>query len=195
MTVFWKQCLQQSFHPKIVYPSGKAFVNFSFCDAIGPTCVGMMAGWHFNRLLPFTDTLTNMSVAALCNDYEKATGQHWNESIGIHSKFSLAVDILKRAKNVDDKQTIVDAIKSTKLDTIQGVCDFTLPVDPKGKHIHPNAVRSVWITNQVIKGADANPPSKWPYEVNIVAADTGVTGERFAELDAVMAKPTLMSYS
>ena len=40
----------------------------------------------------------------------------------------MAVDTLKRTTDVDDREAILAAIKTTKLETIAGNVDFTAPV-------------------------------------------------------------------
>ncbi len=41
------------------------------------------------------------------------------------------VDIFRRTANVDDKAAVMEAIKTSKLGTIQHPIDFTLPVGDK----------------------------------------------------------------
>ncbi len=83
------------------------------------------------------------------------------------------MDVLKRATDLDDKQTIVDAIKATKLETIYGPIDFTEPVDMKGRHTFPNVYKAVTTTIQCVNGANAKPAAntKFPYDCNVVGAD------------------------
>ena len=172
-TNFWKQSLQQGFKPKLVFTGGKCFSDFSFPKALGSTSVGFMANWLLHKTFTYTDSLTGMTVAALCDQYETDTGGEWSENVGVQAARSWAVDVLKRATNLDDKQTIVDAIKATKLETVYGPIDFTEPVDMKGRHTFPNVYKAVTTTIQCVNGADAKPNAntKFPYDCNVVGAD------------------------
>jgi hypothetical protein len=121
-----------------------------------------------------------MTVAQLCDDYEKATGQQWAQTIGCHAKLSWAIDVLKRAKNLDDKQTIVDALATTKLELITGPVDMTSPVDPAGLHVSATIYKQGWANAQVVKGPDAKPtPSKWPMDQNLVGQSDWPTVQVF----------------
>ncbi len=169
---FWKQCLQQGYKPKLVFVGGKAFTNMSFSESMGSTSIGLMAGWAYHRNFPYIDPLTGMNCRQLADDYEKFTGEQWAQAVGSFAKLSWAVDVLKRAKNPEDKESIVEAILATKLETCIGPIDFTLPVDPAGRRITKNVYKQGWTTVQCVPGADALPePSTRQYEVNIVGVE------------------------
>ena len=162
-TNFWKQSLQQGFKPPVA-SMGLAVGFPQVAESIGPSVYGLIdpgCAWH--KAYPYKDSLTGMTGQELAADYEKATDGEWTGAIGIQCKFSWAVDVLQRATNLDDKETILDAIKSTNLVTLQGPIDMTKPVDknpfdPKGTRPHPNVVKVVVTGVQWQKG------SKWPYE-------------------------------
>jgi hypothetical protein len=70
-------------------------------------------------------------------------------------------------EHVDDKETILEAIKTTKLETILGPVDMTQPVDqnpfdPKGTRPTANIAKPIMTGQQWVKGA------KWPYETVVV---------------------------
>ena len=171
-TNFWKQSLQQGFKPKLVFTGGKCFSDFAFPKALGDTSVGFMANWLLHKTFTFKDSLSGLTVGQLCDQYEADTGGEWSENVGVQAARSWAIDVLKRATNLDDKQTIVDAIKATKLETVYGPIDFTAPVDMKGRHPFPNVYKAVTTTAQCVKGADAKPNAngKFPYDANVVGA-------------------------
>ena len=77
--------------------------------------------------------------------------------------FEVVVDALKRCQNVDDKEAVVGAISSTKIETIGGPIDFTSPVDPNSLHPVPNVYRTPLAGGQWVKGT-----GKWPFELAIV---------------------------
>ena len=186
-TNFWKQSLQQGFKPTLAFCGGKALTNFSYPESLGSTSIGLLAGWGFHRNFPYVDSLTGMTCQELCDDYEKFTGEQWAQAVGSHAKISWAVDVLQRAKNPEDKESIVEAILGTKMDLVIGILDFTQKVDPAGSRIAHNVCKTGWTCVQVVKGADAKPaPTTREYEVNIV----GIEGHKVELFD-----PAPMQYA
>ena len=76
--------------------------------------------------------------------------------------FEMAVDALKRTTNVDDKSSIIDAVKTIKMDTIEGPIDFTLPVKDGTVRPVPNVYKPPICLGQWVKG------TKWPYDLVLV---------------------------
>ena len=74
-----------------------------------------------------------------------------------------AVDVLKRTKNLDDKLSVVDAIKTTKTELITGPVDFTQKPDPAGRLVTPGIWKTPVALGQMQKGV------KWPVDVPMVA--------------------------
>ena len=65
--------------------------------------------------------------------------------------------MLQRTKDLDNKETYLDAIKTTKMTTILGPIDFTSPIDPDptaGDQLppDPNVYKPVYTGGQRIKG-------------------------------------------
>jgi branched-chain amino acid transport system substrate-binding protein len=69
--------------------------------------------------------------------------------------------VLARTKDIDDKQSIVDAIKATKLHTVFGYVDWSA-----GKLQNPVANTS----KTKLAGAQWRKGKKYPYEVVIVSS-------------------------
>ena len=69
----------------------------------------------------------------------------------------------KRCPNVDDKEEIVKAISSTKMETIGGPIDFTAPVDPNSLRPVPNVYRTPLVGGQWVPGT-----GKWEFDLVIV---------------------------
>ena len=69
---------------------------------------------------PFTSSLTGQTCQQFADAYESSTGKQWTQPLMHYEVFEVVVDALKRTKNVDDKQVIVDAIKATDIQTIAG---------------------------------------------------------------------------
>jgi branched-chain amino acid transport system substrate-binding protein len=167
-TNFWKQSLQQGFKPPVA--SQALALGFpQAAEAIGPSVYGLIGpdgSWH--PTFPFTDSVTGMTCQELADDYEKATSSEWTGAIGGHAKISWAVDVLSRTKDPDDKESILKAITTTKMETILGPIDMTAPLDqnpmsPTGTRPHPNIVKPLMTGQQWVKG------TKWPYEVVVVS--------------------------
>ena len=69
------------------------------------------------------------------------------------------IDVLKRAKSVDDKNAIMDAVKTTHIDTVNGPLYLDTPVKPGTKHEYPNAYNSPFCVGQYVKGT-----GRYPFE-------------------------------
>ena len=84
--------------------------------------------WH--PTWPFKSTFTGETCQELADDYEQRTGQQWTAPIGQYGRMEWLVDALKRCPDVDNKEEIVKAIATAKLETVLGPIDFTEPVSP-----------------------------------------------------------------
>ena len=155
-TTFWKQAAQQGFNPKIA-SIGKALLFPSSVEALGNLGDGMSTEVWWSPSHPFSSSLTGDSSKALAEAYTASTGKQWTQPIGFaHALFELAADALKRTADVDDKSTIVEAIKTTNLGTIVGPIDFsTGPV--------PNVAKTPLVGGQWGPGTD------FPYEMVVVS--------------------------
>ncbi len=186
---FFNQMQQQGLYPKLIYCGGKSFGNFAYPESIGPSAAGLMAGWLFHRAFPYVDSLTGMTCGELADDFEATTGGQWSQFVGCHAKTSWAVDALVRAKNPEDKDSIVEAIRSTKMDLILGPIDMTAPVDPKGRHITVNIYKQPLTCVQIVPGAEAKPVAQEKYQF-----DTNVVAE-FEHVGVEVFDPIVMKYS
>jgi branched-chain amino acid transport system substrate-binding protein len=122
---FWTQAKQQGFHPKAV-TVGKALAFPASVEALGDAGEGLTqeAWWTPNR--PFKSSLTGQSGRQLADAFEAETKKQWTQALGYsHALFEVAVDVLKRTKDIDKKETIRDAIAATKLETIIGLVSWT----------------------------------------------------------------------
>ncbi len=165
---FWKQSLQQGFNPKV--PSMGLALDFpQVHEGLGESGVNLLLEQSWNPAFPFIDTLTGMNCQELADRYEKDTNTPWTGAIGEIAKISWAVDVLQRATNVDDKETILAAIKTTKMDTVCGPIDFTAPLDSDPTAVdsfrpHPNVVKPIYTGGQWVK-AD----NKWGITAVVVS--------------------------
>ncbi len=172
-TNFWKQSLQQGYNPKI--PSGGLGITMpQGLAGLGPEALYLIIEHGWTRDYPYIDPLTGMDCPQLAERWEKDTGLQEELSIGFLDKFSWTIDVLKRTKDLDDKESIVEAIKTTKMDSITGPIDFTAPIDADPTATdsfrpHPNVSKPAWT------GAQWVPGTKWPLDyatVNNVLAPT-----------------------
>ncbi len=156
-TTFWTQALQQGFHPKIA-SVGKALLFPSSVEALGNNGEGMSTELWWSPFHPYKSSLTGQTAAQLGAAWEKDTQKQWTQPVGFaHALFEVAADVLGRTKDVDDKQTIVDAIKATDLDTIVGNVSWkTGPV--------PN------VTKTLLAGAQWRKGQKYKYELVVVSS-------------------------
>jgi branched-chain amino acid transport system substrate-binding protein len=131
---FLTQSLQQNFKPTFI-SSGKGLIFPQAVLSYPNKGLGLVgeAAWHPSWKIK--DTLDpTMDSESLAADFEAKTGQQWTASIGCYGKTEWAIDVYKRAKNPEDKESVLEAIKTTKGTFQQGKIDYTEAVDPNGFH-------------------------------------------------------------
>ena len=117
---FLVQARQQGFRPKVI-SIGKALLFPSAIEALGDLGDGLSTEVWWSPSHPFKSSLTGQSAQQLVADYEKATGKQWTQPLGFaHALFEVAVDTLKRTKDVDAGEAIRDALAASKVNTIVG---------------------------------------------------------------------------
>jgi branched-chain amino acid transport system substrate-binding protein len=153
---FWKQARQQGFHPKAV-TMGKAYSFPSVMNSMGDIGVGLSQELWWTPTAPFKSSLTGITAKELATSYEAATGREWNGAIGFdHSLFEMAADVVKRAEDPTDKESLRDAIVATNLNTIVGHIDWS-------NGPMKNVCKTPLVAGQWVKG------DKWPYDLIVVA--------------------------
>jgi branched-chain amino acid transport system substrate-binding protein len=159
-TTMWKQCLQQGYNPKIVTPQ-MALTFVETLEAIGDTASGMTCEVNWHPAYPYTSPLTGLTCQEIADTYEADTGHGWNSDLMIHSLMEWFVGALQNTANVDDKEAVLTALLTTKVDSMYGPIDFTMPVDPTivapVTHTVPNCLRMPLGAAQWVK--DSN--GKW----------------------------------
>lgn len=119
-TTFWVQCAQQGFKPKAVTVA-KALLFPSAVEALGELGDGVSSEVWWSPNHPFSSGLTGQSSSELADGYMKASGEQWIQPTGFkHALFEVAVDVLKRTKNIDDPKSILEAITQTNYDSVVG---------------------------------------------------------------------------
>jgi branched-chain amino acid transport system substrate-binding protein len=117
---FLVQARQQGLKPKII-SIGKALLFPTSIEALGDLGDGLSTEVWWSPSHPFKSSLTGQSARQVADDYERITSKQWTQPIGFaHALFEIAVDSLKRAKDIDSNEAIRDAVASTKLDTLVG---------------------------------------------------------------------------
>jgi branched-chain amino acid transport system substrate-binding protein len=167
---FLSQSLQQGFQPKFI-SSGKALIFPQAVMSYPNQGIGLIgeAAWHPSWKIK--DTLSDLDSEGLAADYEEKTGEQWTAAIGTYGKLEWAIDVYKRAADPEDKQSVVEAIKTTKNTFQQGELDYTQAVDPNGRRPITNNVKPNIGAQQWRKG------EKYPVEAIVVsnAAAPGTT--------------------
>jgi branched-chain amino acid transport system substrate-binding protein len=159
--IFWTQCAQQSYQPKIMTPP-KALLFPTAVEALGDRGVGMSTEVWWSHHHPFKSGLTGQTAQQFCDAYEAATGKQWTQPIGFkHANLEVAIDALKRAKKLD-AASIRDAIKETDYQSLVG------PITWKGGASNPvpNVCTTPLVGGQWKKG------TKFKYDLNVVYNQT-----------------------
>lgn len=174
-TNFVKQAVQQGFKPKIL--SSGLVLGFPEVPAdLSGTCLNMSGEMAFNPLWPFKDSLTGMTCQEIADEFEEELGRQWSMVIGTYGGFEWCVDILKRAADPEDPESLVAVIPATNCETIQGPVDFTQPVDMNSRHCVPNNVKCPFAGGQWVKGT-----GKWKVDYvqcsNAAAEETTPTAK------------------
>ncbi len=117
---FWAQAAQQGFNPKVA-TIGKALLFPSAIEALGPRGVGLTSEIWWSPNHPFASSLNGTTARALAGGYSEATGRPWTQPIGFkHALFEVVADVIGRADDLDDADSIAAAIKGTNMSTIVG---------------------------------------------------------------------------
>jgi branched-chain amino acid transport system substrate-binding protein len=123
---FWSQAAQQGFKPKIV-TIGKALLFPSVIESLGERGNGLTSEIWWTPNHPFKSSLTGQSARELTDAWTKFSGgRPWTQPIGFqHALFEVAIDVLKRAKNLQDPKSILEAIVATNYNSMVGHVQWT----------------------------------------------------------------------
>ncbi len=122
---FWAQCAQQGFKPKIV-TIGKALLFPSVIDSLGARGAGLSSEVWWTPNHPYKSGLSGQSAKELCDAYTAATKHPWTQPIGyVHSLFEVAIDVLKRARDVKSAASVLESIAATDYHSIVGPVKWT----------------------------------------------------------------------
>ena len=164
---FWKQAGEQDFHPQIATVA-KGILFPTAVEALGDRGAGLTTEVWWSPSFPFSSGLTGKNSAELCAAYEDETKMQWTQPLGyLHALFEVALDVLKRTKDVDSPAAIRDAILATNYESIVGHIRWAgKPVKNVTK---TPLVGGQWIPGTKFKGwADAQ---KFKNDLVIVSSD------------------------
>src|SRR4029079_1494616 len=115
----------QGFRPKIV-TIGKALLFPSVNESLGERGNGLGSELWCTPHHPFKSGPTGQSCQQLTDAYTKASNRPWTQPLGFqHALFEVAIDVLKRAKNLSEPKSILDAIVATNYQSIVGPIQWT----------------------------------------------------------------------
>ncbi len=154
-TVFWNQCAQQGYKPKIV-TAGKVGEFPQGLYPFGARAINFETELWWSRYHPYSSSLTGQSSAELADAYEKDANQQASMALGFrHSLLEVPISALKATQKLDDPASIRNAVRDTAYKTIVGPIDFkTGPF--------PNTSETKLVAGQWRKG------KKWPIELVII---------------------------
>lgn len=144
---YWTQAQQQGLHPKI-NTIGKCLLLPAIPEATGGSGEGLSCelGWH--PAYPFTSATTGQTARQIADAWTAATGRPWVQTLGMkHALLDLAVDVLRRAEDPDDADSVVAAIAETECETTLGTANWAAsPI--------ANVAKSAMMGGQWHHGAD-----------------------------------------
>lgn len=158
---FMKQGTQQGLEIKYV-SVGKGLLFPASMNAMGDVGLGATTEVWWHRKFPFKSSLTGETCDQMAADYEEKTGEQWCSPLMHYIIGEVATDVLKRTPDLDDKEAIMKAVFGTKLETLNGLIDFSSPVAEGTSHPVPNVYKTPQAGGQWRKG------TQWPYELVLV---------------------------
>ena len=174
---FWKQAVQQGFKPPISTVA-KALLFPDGVNALGDLGDGMTVEAWYHPTYPYKSDVTGMTPQQYCDQYEADTGLQWTQPVCFIGCFELWTDVLRRTMNPMDKNSIVEAIKATKVTATGGPVDWTTNPDPVSGYYN-------FCTKPIAGGQWVKGTGKWPYDLVIPVSATHPDIPVGAEMKAV----------
>lgn len=154
-TIFWNQCAQQGYKPKIV-TAGKVDEFPQGVYPYGNRAINFIAEVWWSRYHPFKSSITGQPCEELAAEYERVANQQASMGLGFrHSLLEVPIAALQKTQKLDDPASIRDAIRDNAFSTIVGPVDFK-------KGPFPNCAETKVVSGQWRKG------KKWPLELVII---------------------------
>ena len=160
---FWTQAAQQGFRPKQAN-IGIALLFPSAVNSLGPRGKYLTVCAWWTPAYPFKSSLTGQSAAQLCDQYEEVVKKQWMQALGFnYALFEVAVDVFKRAQNPESAASVIEAVRTTRLDTVVGPIQWQGPPPNQWTQI---PVRNVCTTPMA--ATQWVPGKKWMYDLIVV---------------------------
>ena len=123
-TNFWKQAKQQGYNPKVA-TIGKALLFPSSVEALGPIGEGLTTEVWWSPTYPFKSSVTGQTAGELASAWTDASGKQWTQPIGFVEALYEVLNAAVIAAGGPDKEAIIKAMSTLKVDTIVGPLDWT----------------------------------------------------------------------
>ena len=121
---FWRQASQQGYRPKIAQIA-KTAVFPSQVEALGPLGINLAGALNWTPTFPYKSSLTGVSSKGLGSGYEQNSGRQWSQQLGPSlALFDVGVAALRASANPKDKQAVVTAMKTLRVETPVGDLDW-----------------------------------------------------------------------
>jgi len=123
-TNFWKQAKQQGYNPKVA-TIGKALLFPSSVEALGPIGNGLTTEVWWSPTYPFKSSVTGQTAGELAQAWTDDSGKQWTQPIGFVEALYEVLNAAVIAAGGPDKEALVKALSTLKVDTIVGPLDWT----------------------------------------------------------------------
>lgn len=162
-STFWSQAAQQGYRPKIA-SINKALLMPSAVNSLGPLGKNLTSEVWWSNNHPFKSSLTGVTAGQLCESYETYMHRQWAQTLGFrHALFEVAIDVLKRARNPESSNSVIDAVRNTRLNTIVGPVQWLgAPPNEWTRNPVKNVCTTPMVAGQWVTG------KKWPYEIAVI---------------------------
>jgi branched-chain amino acid transport system substrate-binding protein len=121
---FWTQAAEAGYRPRIATVA-KALLFPSAVEALGDLGNNLGTEVWWSPTHPFTSSLTGQTAGELAEAYTAQTGRPWTQPIGlVHALFEVAAAALAASDGPDDREGMIRALSTMRLDTVCGVLDW-----------------------------------------------------------------------
>jgi len=131
-TVFRRRCAELGYQPKVFSAGGQALLFPQVVEALGLHARNLITESQWQPDWPYADSITGDTAQMLAEDYMSSTGEMWAPPLAQYALFEWAADVFGRTADLDDKQAIVDQVRTTRLSTCAGPVDLSGPVEADG---------------------------------------------------------------
>jgi branched-chain amino acid transport system substrate-binding protein len=160
IATFWKQASELGYRPRVATVS-KAGLFPSFVDAMVPSAEGLSCEVSWSPAHPYKSSISDSLAASVAADYTERTGKQWTQPIGaVSALFEVALDVLDRTGNVDDRENVLEMVRQTNTDTSLGRVAWG---ENKTLNPVPNVARTYLVGGQWRRG------TTFPFDLVVVS--------------------------